>query len=573
MSSSKVHDQPILLVVDNAEDGEMLRSNMGKYAEEFPNVVCVSDVADAIWMVRDIEPACCLLDCRAEHSSSLTLLKQLRQDYPAESLPIVVVVEDENEELAMEALRSGAQNYLYNDEISPARLTSALSMAIRSGSMQRQLTHLSHYDSLTGLLNRSLLMNRLEQAVRRCDRYKQRSALLCLDVKNFQSINDSYGHEVGDALLQAVGERVRRSCRSTDSAARIAGDEFVVLLEQVESGTGRKVADKLLKSLSAPFEILGNSVMIGASMGLAVYPDTAKSVDELMKQAHQAMNRAKESEVLDFVSFSEQHQHQWRRRHTLECDLPGAIARGDLQLVYQPIVTAKGYKLRRLEVLSRWPREDYAVGAPELMELIDRLNLIEPFHEWLFNKAFGQLRKWQDEGISLNLCLNIPANYCYNRNISLGIRNALTVNGVNPQAIELEITESTLMRFPEKSIQVLHELRDYGLRIAVDDFGTGYSSMAYLTSLPLDTLKIDKHFFLDAEHHERNRKIIEGIAALGHSLDLEIIAEGVETNLELALAKSAGCDLLQGYYFGRPQFPGESWDAYISQFHQVQLDS
>lgn len=567
-----MYSQPILLVVNQEQDGKALRRNIDQHADDLPEVLCVVNTPDVIDTVSDINPACCLLDCRGEYAASLLLLKQLRQHYSPEDLPIVVVIQDENEELAVQALQAGAQNYLYGDEISPTRLVSAVCMAIRSGSMYRKLTQLSHYDTLTGLLNRSLLMNRLDQAVKRCDRYKQRCALLCMDIKNFQSINDSYGHDVGDALLQAVAERIRRSCRSTDSASRVAGDEFVVLLEQVESGTGRKVADKLLKSLSAPFEILGHSVLVGASMGLAVYPDTAKSVDELMMQTHQAMNRAKESEVLDFVSFSEQHKHQWRRRHTLECDLPGAIARGDLKLVFQPIVCANDYQLRRLEVLSRWPREDYAVPAPELIELIDHLNLIEPFHEWLFNAAFGQLRDWQSEGILLNLCLNIPANYCYNRNISLGIRNALNHHGINPKAIELEITESTLMRFPEKSVQILRELRDYGLRIAVDDFGTGYSSMAYLTSLPLDTLKIDKQFFLDSEHHEQNRKIVEGIAALGHSLDLEIIAEGVETTLELALAKSAGCDLLQGYYFGKPQFAGVDWHSYISQFPLVKVD-
>jgi len=369
--------------------------------------------------------------------------------------------------------------------------------------------------------------------------------------------------------LQAVAERIRNHCRNTDSPARIGSDEFLVLLENVDKNTGRKVADKLLKALEAPFELSGNVVQIGASIGISTYPDTAKNAEELIKQADQALRRAKQGDEHHFVAFSEQHRHQWNRQHILETELPRAIARGDLSLVYQPIVTADSFELKRLEVLSRWPRSDYAVNALELMEMIDRLNLTEPFHEWLFNTAFAQLKRWQSESINPDLCLNIPANYCYHSAISDCVLSALQRHRINPQKVELEITESTLMRFPDKSVRVLQGLHDAGLRIAVDDFGTGYSSMAYLTRFPLDTLKIDRNFFLADVNKDRNRKVIEAITALGHSLELEIIAEGVETDVQLRLAKDVGCDLLQGYYFGRPEFPGVKWNDYASRFEHM----
>lgn len=566
MGSLKEHAQAILIVDDNINNRETLRGYIQKYTQEFPHVTEVDGVAQALLAIHDEVPLCCIIHYRLGVENDQALLKRIRQDYPPDLLPIIIITEQNNEESAVHLLQCGVQNYLLKEEMTASRLYGTLCDAIRSSTIQKELDHLAHYDSLTGLLNRNLLMNRLEQALKRCDRYKQRCALLYLNLDNFKPINETYGHDVGDRLLQIVGERIKRNCRSTDSPARMGGDEFVVLIEHVENNTGRKVAEKILRALSSPFDIEGHSLLIGASIGLATYPDTAKDANELLKQADQALSSAKDQDLVNFVNFSEKHKHQWTRQHILETELPRAIARGELSLVYQPIVHAETFELKRLEVLSRWPRSDYAVHALELMEMIDRLNLIEPFHEWLFDNSFNQIKKWEDEGIHPDLCLNIPANYCYSPSISNRIKHALELRHIPPQKIELEITESTLMRFPEKSVKVMQGLHDYGLRIAIDDFGTGYSSMAYLTQLPLDTLKIDRNFFLTTVRQDRNRKIIEAITALGHSLDLEIIAEGVETDVQLQLAREVGCDLLQGYYFGRPEFPGCNWSDYSRNF-------
>ncbi len=559
--------KPILIIDDNAEDLALMGQYLAPYLQEFPLAHCVSNLAEAEARVGELMPACCLLGISTGQPEDLLLLKNLRLRFPSEQIPIIVVAHEGSEPRAIEALQLGAQNYLIKHELNGPRLYGAIWSAVRTAATQQQLNHLVHYDALTGLLNRNLLNNRLEQVLQRCDRYKQRCALLYMNLDGFKPINETHGHSVGDALLCAVAERIKRNCRSTDSAARTGGDEFMVLIENADKNTGRKVADKLLKSLSSAFDIDGHSLMISASIGLAIYPDTAKNADDLIRQADQALSRAKQHAMVNFVSFSEQHKSEWQRQNTLERDLAKAIARNELALAYQPIVHSETFELRRLEVLSRWPREDINVNALELMEMIDRLNLIEAFHEWLFASAFGQMKKWQQEGIQPDLCLNIPANYCYSRSISQGIIAALNNNGIAPQRIELEITESTLMRFPERSVKVLQGLHDEGMRIAVDDFGTGYSSMTYLSSLPLDTLKIDRHFFLTQSNLIRNRKIIDAITALGHSLDLEIIAEGIETEVQLELANKVGCDLLQGFYFGRPAFAGENWSEYIHHFN------
>ncbi len=569
MVSQSPFPKPILIIDESKEERSSLVEQLSKYRDEFPALIEAASPADALRHIREEAPICCLIGPSITRKEGLTLLQLIRQDYPADQLAVVVIADAESEEMAVDMLHHGAQDCVIRENLTPARLYGCIWNAMRARDLHKQVKHLAHYDALTGLLNRNLLMNRLEQALKRCDRYKQRCALIYLDLDNFKPVNETYGHAVGDGLLQAVAERIRNHCRNTDSAARIGSDEFLVLLENADRHTGRKVADKLLKALEAPFELSGNVVLINASIGISTYPDTAKNAEQLIQQADQALRRAKQVGNRNFVAFSEQHRHQWTRQHILETELPRAIARGDLSLVYQPIVTADTFELKRLEVLSRWPRSDYAVNALELMEMIDRLNLTEPFHDWLFNTAFSQLRRWQSESINPDLCLNIPANYCYHTAISDCVLNSLEKYQIDPQKVELEITESTLMRFPDKSVRVLQGLHDAGLRIAIDDFGTGYSSMSYLTRFPLDTLKIDRNFFLADVNKDRNRKVIEAITALGHSLELEIIAEGVETDLQLRLAKEVGCDLLQGYYFGRPEFPGVNWGDYAQHFEHM----
>lgn len=569
MGSLKEHSQPILIIHSKRDERALICSHLKKYEDEFPLLQEAKSGTEAMLAIREQLPLCCVLDYRLRGQNGLSFLRGLRRDYPADVLPVVAITGEEDEDIAVNMMQSGAQSYLLKEQMTASRLYGTLWNAIRASAMEKKLNHLAHYDALTGLLNRNLLLNRLELALKRCDRYQQRCALLYLDLDNFKPVNDTYGHATGDALLQAVADRIRNNCRSTDSPARLGGDEFVVLLEQVDNHTGRKVANKLLKALESPFEVDGHNLFISASVGLATYPDTAKTAEELIKQADQALYRAKQDGPVRFVNFSEKHHKQWNRQHILETELPRAVENGELSLVYQPIVTADGFELKRLEVLSRWPREDIAVNAFELMEMIDRLNLIEPFHEFLFNSAFAQMKRWQGESINPDLCLNIPANYCYNDSISKSVIGALNRFAIDPKKVELEITESTLMRFPEKSTQVLQGLHDHGMRIAIDDFGTGYSSMAYLTRLPLDTLKIDRNFFLVDIEQERNRKVIEAITALGHSLNLEIIAEGVETVKQLAVAKKVGCDLLQGFYFGKPEFPGSNWLEYEGHFQHL----
>lgn len=559
-------DRPILIIDDNPDDLKAYRRYLKKYGGELPHIVDVQDGSHIESVIEQHNPCCCILDYQLPSDNGFNVLQKIRLEYPAELLPVIVLTGQGDEETAVKMLQAGAQDYLVKEDVNATRLYGAIRSALQTASLQKQLTRLAHYDTLTSLLNRSLLINRLGQAIHRCNRYNQKCAVLHLDINKFKPMNESYGQELGDAVLQEVAERIRKNCRATDSPARLGADEFAILLEQVEVDMCHRIAQKLIDAIEQPITLGGQSLLIKISIGISIFPDTASSGDELLKQSDEALQRAKRSDDLCFVSFSEKYKRQWTRQQILERHLPSAVANGDLALVFQPIVNAKNYDLKRLEVLSRWPRDDYSVCALELIEMIDRLGLADPFHDWLFHESFSRAKRLADGNIGADLCLNIPANYCYSKTICRSVETAIALHQVDPTRVELEITESTLMLHPERSVELLNRLHEKGLRIAVDDFGTGYSSMAYLTKLPLDTLKIDKHFFLDNARDARNTKVISAVTALGHSLGLEIVAEGIETQAELSLASQAGCDLLQGFYFGKPSGVESDWSSFFKNY-------
>jgi len=558
----------ILLISNDTATSSHITNLLNIPNNSWDALCVVENLEAALHHIRKQQPLCCLLDTQVKTLTDQSVVKALRREYASDNLPLLLINPTDADDDAGQTLAQGAQDYLTLHSMTAAQLSSAIHNAIHTSQLQKQLNNLAHYDSLTGLLNRNLLYNRLSHAVGRCNRYGHSCAVLVIDLNNFKPVNEIYGYDVGDKVLQYVAACIRDNCRSTDSPARMGGDEFVVLLEHVDGHTGQLITEKIIRAIQTPFEVNGSSIQLSACAGLATYP-VAASVEELLKHADEALILAKNAQDQNWVSFSNEHKERWTRQQILERELPKAIANGELALVYQPIVCAKTHQLRRLEALSRWPRSDFAIGAPELINMIDRLQLIEPFHEWLFHSAFKQMHQWQQESINADICLNIPANYCYRQSILHTIEQAFSLYHIDPSRVELEITESTLMLYPERSVDLLQRLHDKGIRIAVDDFGTGYSSMAYLTLLPLDTLKIDKQFFIENSKNDRNRKVIEAVTALGHSLGLDIIAEGVETSTELELAKQVGCDLLQGYYFGRPQFAQGSWAEYTQHFNHI----
>lgn len=566
----KSEDQLILIVDDNPVDRELFSHLVRQIPSDNNIEILPADsIESALEVLEHHTPACCLVDFNLANSTGLDFLKTIRRSTHGEGLPVVIMTGAGDEKIATDVMRGGAQDYLVKGELTPEVIGQSITAAINTSELQNKLRYLAHYDSLTGLLNRSLFIDRMQTAIDQCDRYKQSCSLLFIDVDDFKKINDQYGHEAGDILLETIGTRIKSNCRVTDSPARLGGDEFAILLSHIDESKTHTTAEKILKQVSEPVVFESQRINVSLSIGVAHYPNTAKNAQDLMRQADEAMYRAKRSGKAGIFQFTQKQKQQWLRRNDLETLLPEAINNRELALAMQPIIDSQSQTLHQLEVLVRWFPSQHTILAPELIEMVEKLGLFDIFHAWLIDAALKQLSLWQVSQPDLSVCINIPANQCHNTLIVDCLSQAMEKYHIKPQCIELEVTETTLMQDPDRSHQLLLSLRDKGVRIAVDDFGAGYSSMLYLTTLPIDTLKIDQRFFIDIENNERNRKIIQAVTALGHSLGLKVVAEGVETEDQYHMARDIGCDYVQGYYFSKPQLATESWNDFVAQFDKL----
>lgn len=423
-----------------------------------------------------------------------------------------------------------------------------------------QIHQLAFYDPLTGLANRRLLLDRLHQALARHGRKRQEGALLFIDLDHFKDINDTLGHALGDQLLQQVSERLREQSRAGDTLARLGGDEFVLLLEgltrQPEGVIGEieAVAGKVLRSLAAPYELAGQPHNCTASIGVALFSDAQGDVEELLKRADLAMYEAKGGGRNALRFFNPQMQARINTRTALEREMRAGLERGEFFLHYQPQIDLDG-QLLGAEALVRWQHPQRGVVAPgEFIPPAESSGLILPLGRYILRSACAQLAAWSQDPqrAQLTLAVNVSARQLHGPEFVDDVLRALADSGANPARLELELTESQLAEDVEAMIERMQVLRERGVRFALDDFGTGYSSLSYLKRLPLARLKIDQSFVRDLLSDANDVAIVRTIVALGQSLELEVIAEGVERQEQLDLLRQLGCRKFQGYLFGRP---------------------
>ncbi len=423
---------------------------------------------------------------------------------------------------------------------------------------EQRIWHMAHHDALTGLPNRALLLDRLGQALVQAARYDGGVAVLFLDLDRFKSINDTLGHPVGDELLKQVAERLRAVVRAVDTVSRLGGDEFVVVLQEIASADDAvMVAEKILNALGRAVHIEGHELRATPSIGISIYPEDGSDVYTLMKNADTAMYHAKSEGRNTFQFFMPRMNADAERFFKLEHRLRNAIDAGQLCLHYQPLVDLQRKAVCGLEALVRWQDPEHGMIAPgEFIPIAEETGLILPIGEWVLLEALRQNRRWQEEGrprlpVSVNLS---PRQF---RQIDLveRVRSALAETGQPPQLLELEITESMLMHDMDEALAKLKALSALGVRFAIDDFGTGYSSLAYLKRFPVDKLKVDQSFVRDLTVDKDDAAIVAAIIGLAHSLGLDILAEGVETDAQLAALTGYGCSKFQGYYFSRPLAP------------------
>ncbi len=425
---------------------------------------------------------------------------------------------------------------------------------------EERLSYLAYYDTLTGLANRRSLTDNLRLAMAEADRIGRLVAVALLDLDRFKIINDTLGHNVGDQLLQEVAERLKTSVRAGDTVARLGGDEFAVVLGSVAQADDiAGVAQKIIEQFAPPFHPAGRELFVTPSIGIALYPSDADTPETLLKNADAAMYHAKESGRNAFRFYTAELNERAGKRLALETALRQALARGELLLHYQPLVDMGSGKIIGTEALIRWRHPELGLVPPlDFIPLAEDTGLIVPIGEWVLNTACAQTKAWQRAGFqNLQMAVNLSLRQFHEGALAETVRRALADSGLEPRCLDLELTESMLMRDPERTVAVMQELKRLGVSFSMDDFGTGYSSLSYLKRFPLDTLKIDRSFVRDITTDPNDAAITQATIVMAKSLGLTVIAEGVETKEQLVFLKRHGCDAAQGYYFSRPLPPEE----------------
>lgn len=431
-----------------------------------------------------------------------------------------------------------------------------------------ELRHQANYDELTDLPNRTLLIERLKQETRTSSRNNQKMALLSIDLDNFKLVNDTYGHVIGDKVLQQASSRLQSCIRNSDTLARLGGDQFCVILCDIQNEEDCSiVSDKIISSIEKTFTIDGHESFIGVSIGITLYPNDSQDANTLMRNADIALYRVKENERNNFCFFKEEMNQEVTNRMSLSNDLRKALEREEFSLVFQPIIDLNTGNISSAEALLRWihPQRGF-VSPDEFIPLAEHTGLIGPLGEWVLKTACETAVQWSSlvkkpPRISVNLSV---------RQLKLGltkalVENILTLSQLNPCNLIFEITESLVMGDIDEAIAWMNSIRDLGVTFSVDDFGTGYSSLSYLKKLPVDILKIDRAFIKDLMENSEDKSLVKTIIAIGKTLNLKVVAEGVEDKEQLSFLHSIECDYIQGYYFSKP-LPEKEFNELLSNW-------
>jgi diguanylate cyclase (GGDEF)-like protein len=425
----------------------------------------------------------------------------------------------------------------------------------RAFQASEQIAHLAYYDSLTELANRNLFHEHLRLAMARTGGTGLGVAVFVLDLDRFKGINDSLGHRRGDEMLRLVGDRLRSSLRPGDTIARLGGDEFAVLLPAVSGERDMvRLAEKVLDSLRRPFNLDGHEIVTTASLGISRFPEDGADPEELLKKADVAMYQAKSLGRDALQLYAAAMDAHALERLSLENDLRRALTNDELLLYFQPVLDAHTGRIEGVEALLRWQHPVHGLLLPaDFLWIAEMSGLSNPLDLWVLGAACRQVRAWHEEGVpDLRLAVNLSARPFQRPDLIERVKDVLWETGVSSSCLELEITETLAMQNAVESLGVLRGLKELGVRIAIDDFGTGYSSLSYLRNFPIDTLKIDASFIRSLTDDGSSREIASAVIALAHSLDIRVVAEGVETESQWRLLRGQGCDEVQGYFFSAP---------------------
>ncbi len=431
-------------------------------------------------------------------------------------------------------------------------------------SVNRELERMALYDALTGLPNRTLIHDRLDQLLKAAERTPSTFSVMLMDLDRFKEVNDTFGHHAGDLLLKQVSRRLAGTLRDTDTIARLGGDEFAILLPGADDESAVHIARKIFSALEQPVDLEALSLTASASLGIARYPEHGQDASTLLRHADIAMYQAKQSRSGYCIYHKDIDTHS-PRRMALMNDLRTAIDNGQMSLHYQPIMDIASGAIRGVEALARWNHPEKGIIPPDqFIPMIEQTGLVQPFSHWAIDTALRQWSAWRQQGIDTTVAVNLSMRNLQDREFPQELAGLLKRWSVVPRALMLEVTESAMMSDPDHVLETLIHFRSLGVDVAIDDFGTGYSSLSYLKRLPVNELKIDREFVKDMRHNKDDAVIVRSTIDLAHNLGMKVVAEGVEDGETLRLLTELNCDLAQGYHFGRPveagriSFPGQS---------------
>ncbi|MCV6615018.1 MAG: EAL domain-containing protein, partial [Cellvibrionaceae bacterium] len=435
-------------------------------------------------------------------------------------------------------------------------------------------TYRANYDALTGLMNRNFFSSQLQQAINRHGREQGKFSLMFIDLDYFKQVNDTWGHSAGDALLQELSGRLMAFVRKSDLVARLAGDEFVVLMNNAESATQVELlANRILSYLSQPYEVAGQKLSISSSIGIAVYPDDGETAESILSHSDTAMYAAKKAGRNRVSFFNDAMRHEAQYQLLLHNEILNGIEQNQFEVYYQPILDLESKTLRKCEALLRWHHPERGQITPDqFIPVAENTGAIRPLGRWVLEQVCKDFKDWQDGGLDLSVSINRSVAEFYPSGSHKEWVELVHSYDISPDRIIFEITESLVMDSNDAPVAELKEMRSNGFRFAIDDFGTGYSAINYLRNYPVDFIKVDKSFVFDILENEQSRTLVEVIIKLGKALSIDVIAEGVENQAQLHVLQVYQCDCIQGYYLAKPM-PANQLIDFVLDFQQRQWDS
>jgi len=549
----------LLLVEDNPKEALVIKNMLKEGLQNQFTLTHSRSLSNALDLIQQNQFQAIILDSHLPDGKSFESIPQFLQFCP--DAPILILSSVEEEDQAIQAVKSGAQDYLIKGQTSSSTLCRAVRYAMERQRATQRITQLAHYDHLTGLANRGLFYERLNCAVARCHRNDTAIALMFLDLDHFKDINDTLGHDCGDSLLKTVAARIKKCIREIDTGVRLGGDEFAVLLEQIVSIEDvASVAQRILHLLAQPVIIKQHQLHVTGSLGITIYPWDSANPQELLSHADAAMYRAKAQGGNTHQFYTAGMKTAGLDRSTLEMELSRALSKEEFLLHYQPQMNLCTKQVIGMEALLRWHHPYQGlIGPNHFIPQAEENGMIIPIGEWVLRTASKQAKYWEKQGFPApHVAVNLSARQIHQGNLPALMQDILKHSHLDPEHLKLELTETFLIHETEETIQTLRELKAMGIHLYIDDFGAGYASLRYLKSFPIDGIKLDQSLIQNLPHSTNDAAIVMAVISLAKAIGLQVIAEGVESQEQVDFLEEYGCDAMQGYWIAPPLPANES---------------